>query len=114
MLASLHPQIQNSFYDKHGVHHRMTSSLITIIGAGNMGSSLIGGLIKDGHPPDKIWASDTSEETCLHLQKTFQVHTTVDNLKAVQVADVVIFAVKPQVFKSIAMSLATVIQKRKP
>jgi pyrroline-5-carboxylate reductase len=92
----------------------VTTPVITIIGAGNMGSSLIGGLIKDGHPGDKLWACDPSKEKCLQVQETFQVHTTPDNAKAVEHADVIIFAVKPQVFKSIAKSLASVIQQRKP
>lgn len=90
----------------------MTHPVITFIGAGNMGGSLIGGLINDGHPSDKIWAADPSDEKLTQLSNRFHIHTTTDNQRAVQAADVVIFAVKPQIFPSIATPLANDIKKR--
>lgn len=92
----------------------MTAPTITIIGAGNMGSSLIGGLVKDGHPADKIWATDTDAGKLNHLKQAFQVQTTIDNHQAVQSSDVVIFAIKPQLFAKVAQDLAKTIQLRKP
>src|SRR5579883_1254233 len=83
----------------------MNKPVIAVVGAGHMGSSLISGLIKDGHPSDKIWACDPSEERLNYLQKTFQIHTTKDNSQAVQAANVVMFAVKPQVFGQVAAPL---------
>lgn len=91
----------------------MTHPVITFIGAGNMGSSLISGLINDGHPSDKIWAADPSEEKLTHLRETFHIHTTTDNHRAAQAADVIIFAVKPQVFANIATALANDIKQRR-
>lgn len=87
---------------------------IAMIGAGNMGSSLIGGLIKDKHPSNNIWAADTSDEKLAYLQKTFQIHTTTDNTKAVQSANVVILAIKPQLFPTVLSGLKNEIQSRKP
>lgn len=87
---------------------------IAMIGAGNMGSSLIGGLINDKHPSDKIWASDASDEKLAYLQRTFLIHTTTDNIKAVQAADVVILAIKPQIFPTVLAGLKNEIQIRKP
>lgn len=86
--------------------------VIAILGTGNMGSSLISGLIKNGHPADKLWAADTSEEKLLHLQQAFSIHTSSNNVKAAEVADIVVFAVKPQVFASVAMGLTPVLQSR--
>jgi pyrroline-5-carboxylate reductase len=91
----------------------MSHPIITFIGAGNMGSSLISGLINGGHPADKLWAADLSEEKLVHLRDRFQIHTTTDNHQAAQVADVIIFAVKPQIFTSIATPLATDIKPQR-
>jgi len=92
----------------------MSSPVITFIGAGNMGGSLIGGLINNGHPADKIWACDPYADKLDELRDKYQIHTTDDNLKAAEVADVIIFAVKPQVFAETAKALSAVVQKRKP
>jgi pyrroline-5-carboxylate reductase len=88
--------------------------IITMIGAGNMGSSLIGGLINNGHPADKLWATDPSMEKLVELKKNFGIRTTTDNAKAVQSADIVVFAVKPQMFAKAAIELANNIKSRKP
>lgn len=90
----------------------MTHPVITFIGAGNMGGSLIGGLINDGHPSDKIWAADPSAKKLAQLRETFNIQTTTDNQRAVQAADVLIFAVKPQLFEKIAAPLANDIKQR--
>lgn len=92
----------------------MTFPVISIIGAGHMGSSLIGGLINNGHPPEKIIAADPSEAALIKLQETFPVHTVTNNNMAIQTSDVVIFAVKPQLFSEVAIPLASAIQTKKP
>ncbi len=92
----------------------MTTPVIAIIGAGNMGHSLISGLIHDGHPADKLWATDMSTDKLEQLQQAFSIHTTSDNHQAVEQANVVVFAIKPQVFADIAIPLVDVIQTRKP
>lgn len=92
----------------------MKPPVIAVIGAGNMGSSLIGGLLKDGHPSSKIWATDISEEKLAQLKSQFNVHVTTDNDKAVESADIVILAVKPQYFAPVAKNMQTSVQLRKP
>lgn len=92
----------------------MDTPIITVIGAGNMGSSLISGLIRDGHPSNSLWACDLSEEKLDVLAQTFQIHTTSDNAQAVAAADVVIFAIKPHYFANIASALQPIIAKHQP
>lgn len=92
----------------------MTTPVIAMLGAGNMGSSLIGGMIKNGHPADKLIATDPSEEKLQQLKNRFNIIVTVDNNEAIKQADVVMFAVKPQVFADVAKPLAKVIQSKKP
>jgi pyrroline-5-carboxylate reductase len=79
-----------------------------------MGSSLIGGMIKNGHPLDKLIATDPSPEKLEHLQQMFDIQVTADNRMAAEKADIVIFAVKPQVFGNVASPLKDIVQQRKP
>lgn len=92
----------------------MTPPVIAVIGAGNMGSNLIGGLIQNGHPADKLWASDMDTSKLDLLKKEFHIHTTSDNAKALAQAQVVIFAIKPQYFAQVAKEVAHAVQARKP
>jgi len=92
----------------------MNNSIITFIGAGNMASSLIGGLISKGYCPMHIWASDPNQEKLQSLQQQFGINTSTDNHQAVAEAKVVIFAVKPQAFASVAQGLANAIQQKRP
>lgn len=92
----------------------MTTPTIAIIGAGNMGLSLIGGLINDQHPASHIIAADPSVEKLMQLEQRFHIKTTTDNIAAVKKANVVIFAVKPQYFATVAKELAPSIQEHHP
>ena len=91
----------------------MKTPFIAMIGAGNMGSSLIGGLIKNGHPVERIIATDPSDEKLQRLQ-AFGIHVTTDNRKAASQADVIIFAIKPQIFEKAAAPIKDIVQQRKP
>src|SRR5882724_5270416 len=89
MDFGFHPEIQSR------CHHSLPSTqvnkhlhifgvicmipTIAVIGAGNMGSCLISGLINDGHPIDKIWASNPNKEKLYALKQNLQVQTTADN-----------------------------------
>lgn len=92
----------------------MKTPVIAIIGAGNMGASLTGGLINNGHPVDHIIATDPSPEKRQHLTHTYGIQTLDDNATAIKQADVVIFAVKPQLFETIALPLSRLITERQP
>lgn len=92
----------------------MSIPVISLIGAGNMGTSLISGLIKNGHPKEKLWASDINEEHLSELKRSFGIHTTTDNKLAIEQADVVIFAIKPQLFTNVMHQLADSLAKRHP
>lgn len=92
----------------------MTAPFITFIGAGNMGASLIGGLIQHGHPANRLMAADPSTEKLAELSTQFHLHTTTDNLEAVHHADVVILAVKPQAMHAVLTPLTGALQAKKP
>ena len=87
---------------------------IAFVGAGNMARSLIGGLIADGYPAQLIQATDPAAEQRQRLQERFGIPVTADNRAAVAAADIVVLAVKPQVMREVATSLADVVQQRRP
>ncbi len=90
------------------------NATIAIIGAGNMGTSLLGGLIAQHYPPEKIAVSDSDIKKLNALNKQFTIQTSIDNSVIIKEADVIIFAVKPQIFNQVAHTLADNIQQRKP
>ena len=77
---------------------------ISFVGGGNMAQALIGGLISRGLPPTRITVSDPVEKVRLLLTEK-DVHVTDDNIAAIRDADIVLFAVKPQVLASVLKPL---------
>lgn len=92
----------------------LNKTRIAFIGAGNMASSLIGGLLAKGISTQHIAASDPYPGTREAVARQYGIHVTDNNAAIVETADVVVLAVKPQVMKSVALDLASVVQKRKP
>ena len=85
----------------------MKNQKIGFIGAGNMARSLIGGLISSGVKNENIFATDPSEDTRKILTENFSIQTFAENQKLVDKCDVIVFAVKPQVLKTVATHLNT-------
>jgi len=79
---------------------------IAFIGAGNMASSIIGGLLESGYPAGQVRAADPYPESLERLRAKAPVATTTDNAAAVSGAGVVILAVKPQVMAEVCAALA--------
>ena len=77
---------------------------ICFIGGGNMAQALIGGLISRCLPPTRITVSDPVEKVRLLLAEK-DVCVTDDNIAAIRDADIVLFAVKPQVLASVLKPL---------
>lgn len=86
---------------------------LAFIGAGNMASSLIGGLVSGGYDPEKIIVSNPSTEKLLALKSKYSITITNDNLEAVNQADVIILAVKPNKLAQVCQSLKKVVSNKK-
>ncbi len=84
----------------------MTSDTIAFIGGGNMATSLVGGLVANGHPREAIWVTDVDARRLEQLQDKFRVNTTGDNNLAVRRAETVVLAVKPQVISTVLSDIA--------
>lgn len=92
----------------------MNKTPITLVGAGNMGASLMAGLINNGFSPEQLWITDPDTDKLRLLQRQFNVHTTTNNEDAVNRAEMVILAVKPQIMRTVLQTIAPVIQYKKP
>ncbi|MFV8818832.1 pyrroline-5-carboxylate reductase [Haliea sp. E17] len=84
----------------------MDTPVIAFIGAGNMATSIIGGLVESGTPASSIRAADPYPESLERLRGVAPVATFNDNAAAVSGADVIILAVKPQVMGEVCKALA--------
>lgn len=83
----------------------MSKTRIAFIGAGNMAASLIGGLRAQGVEASHIRASDPGAETRTRLQAEQGIETFEHNAQAIEGADVIVLAVKPQVMKTVCQAL---------
>ena len=83
----------------------MSKTRIAFIGAGNMAASLIGGLRAKGLEAAQIRASDPGEETRALVSAEHGIEVFADNADAIQGADVIVLAVKPQAMKAVCEAI---------
>ena len=85
---------------------------IAFIGAGNMATALIKGLITKGYPCAKIWASDPNNEQLNSLKNDSCINVSMDNVAVIKHADIVVLAVKPQIMNDVLLPLRNVLSKK--
>ena len=91
-----------------------TSPTISFIGAGNMASAIIGGMLDSGFKAANIWVSAPDDNHLQSIRKQFGVSVTTDNRYCAEQADMVVLAVKPQVMASVCSDIAPVVQNPRP
>lgn len=89
------------------------SARIAFIGAGNMATSLVGGMLARGFGAGQITLADVSAERLQQLQAQYGVAVTGSNLAAARDADVILLAVKPQQMAEVAAELAPALAGRR-
>ena len=87
---------------------------LTILGAGNMGRALIGGLLRHGMRPEQIAVGESQEASRTALSREFGVAATADNAVAISKANLIVLAVKPYHAGSVLTPLASQLQQRRP
>lgn len=87
---------------------------IAFLGAGNMASALIRGLIAHGFAAEQLWASDPDEGKLSQLHASLGIHTSADNAKACIQANTIVLAVKPQILNTVCDQIRPVIENNKP
>lgn len=78
---------------------------LTFIGAGNMASAIIRGLLAQGMPAQAMTATGIDPEGLAALRSELGIHTSGDNAQAVRGADIVVMAVKPQQLREVCHGL---------
>ncbi len=74
---------------------------IGFIGGGNMARALIGGLTASGTPAHTIYCHDADSPRLNQLARDFSIQQAQNNQTIIDHCDVVVFAVKPQVVKTV-------------
>ena len=84
---------------------------LAFIGGGNMAGAILGGLIRQGLAPKQVVVIEPFAETAAKLQKDLNVEVHAVASAVLADADLVVWAVKPQVFKEAALPVATFTRK---
>jgi pyrroline-5-carboxylate reductase len=92
----------------------MTHPTIALIGCGNMGRSIAGGLVRAGWEPGRIAAVDPEPSQRRRFYEDTGLHAGTDGAVAVAQADVVVLAVKPQSMARTVGGLAAPLRARRP
>lgn len=87
---------------------------IGFIGCGNMGSAMVGGIIKSElfHKRDII-ASCRTEKSANTLADRFGIDTTSSNIEVVKQSDFIVLAIKPYMYESIIKEIKDLIDNSK-
>ncbi|MEH6648764.1 MAG: pyrroline-5-carboxylate reductase [Motiliproteus sp.] len=88
--------------------------VLGFIGGGNMAQAIIGGLVAEGYPVERIWVSDPSQQQLDRLQQQWPVNTTTDNSQVAAAVEVLLLAVKPQVMQQVVEPLQAAVAAAKP
>ncbi len=84
------------------------------VGGGNMGGALVRGLIARGLPAQNIAVGEAVQARRIALADELGVHVSADNREAIQGADVVVLAVKPQDMAGTVQALAGAFTAKMP
>ncbi|WP_321797555.1 pyrroline-5-carboxylate reductase [Caballeronia sp. J97] len=79
---------------------------VAFVGAGNMASALIGGLIADGVVASDLYAIDPGEVARTQLENKFHIRTGPRPCTKLAEYDAIVLAVKPQIARNAAQALA--------
>jgi pyrroline-5-carboxylate reductase len=89
----------------------INNTKIAFIGGGNMAQAIITGLLAAKFNPDNIMVCAPSENTRSMLAEKFTSNVSEDNSNAVQFAEVIFIAVKPNIVSTVAAELNVAMQR---
>ena len=101
MMNSTSPTVPSS-----GPSDASTAQRLAFVGGGNMASAIIGGLIASGHPADRIVVVEPHAPQAAVVREKFGVRVEAAGDAALEGTQIVVWAVKPQVFVDAAAPCA--------
>ncbi len=93
---------------------QIKDEIIGFIGGGNMARSLVGGLLNNGRARERLIIAEPDAGRRAGLTADLGVVAHADNQTVAAQAQVLVFAVKPQVLREAATALAPIVQQRRP
>ena len=78
---------------------------IAFIGAGNMNSAIIAGLINNGYDAAHIIVSNPSAEKRIALAQRYGINQSASNIEASEFADVIVLGVKPFLIAEVCQNI---------
>jgi pyrroline-5-carboxylate reductase len=78
------------------------SKNLLFVGGGNMANAILGGLIQQGYPKDKIFVIEPHEPTRIALSQQWGINVHSSANPSLANVDLTIWAIKPQIFKEAA------------
>jgi pyrroline-5-carboxylate reductase len=89
----------------------METQRIAFVGSGVMAEVMINGLLtRQVVTPERIWASGPRQERAEQLRERYGIRATTDNLEAVENADILVLAVKPQTLAKVLRQVRSAIR----
>jgi len=93
----------------------MISNKVGLIGGGNMARAIGGGLLRGGMHATDLMIAEPRSEQCERLRKElYGAMVTEDNKLVARSAEILLFAVKPQILKPVCEDLVAEVQDKKP
>ena len=93
----------------------MINEKMGFIGGGNMARAIAGGLLRGGmHATDLLIAEPLAEQCERLRRELYGALITSDNERVARDAEILLFAVKPQILREVCSKLAPAVQQRKP
>ncbi len=93
----------------------MIDTKVGLIGGGNMGRAIAGGLLRGGMHATDLMIAEPLPVQCDLLRKEFYgILVTEENQTVAAAADILLFSVKPQILKSVCQNLTDVVQQSRP
>ena len=90
----------------------MTYKSIGVIGAGNMGSAIVRGMLRRKlFRPSNVWVFDVLSEKSRNLARELKVKCATDERDLARRSDVILLAVKPQNLQETARGLAPLLKR---
>ena len=87
---------------------------IGFIGAGNMGGAILGGIVNSGIIDNEhVIASAKSDKTLERIKNEYKVNLTKDSKEVARFADLIVVAVKPNIYDEVLEEIKDEIDKEK-